>query len=95
MNITTTILTVGTALRHAHDQGAPVHVLVGTTWLDGTVDDVDGEGVVLSSPDGERTVVRIAGITAVRIRRAAEASRPDPAYSAYDGYPMPATAAAG
>jgi len=28
MNITTTILTVGSALRHAQSHGVPVHVLV-------------------------------------------------------------------
>ena len=78
MNITTKILTVGTALRHAHDQGVPVHVLVGMTWLDGTVIDVDGEGVMLESPTGDSLVVRIAGVTAVRVERSHEPSRVEP-----------------
>lgn len=94
MNITTTILTVGSALRHAQDLGVPVHVLVGMTWLDGVVVDVDGEGVVLSSPTGESLVVRIAGITAVRVERSHEPSPDTLARPAYDGHrlrhPLPA-----
>jgi len=89
MNITTTILAVGSALRHAQSLGVPVHVLVGMTWLDGLVVDVDGEGVVLSSPTGESLVVRIAGITAVRVERSHEPSQVTPERPSYDGLPFP------
>lgn len=95
MNITTTILTVGTALRHAHDQGTPVHVLVGTTWLDGDVVGVDGDGVVLVSPEGESIVVRMAGISAVRVERGHQAVPVTTSFNPYDDYTMPASAAAG
>ena len=49
MNHSSTILTVGTALRHAQDGSARVHVLLGGTWMTGSVIGVDGEGAVLSA----------------------------------------------
>ena len=44
MHSSSTILTVGTALRHAQDGAVQVHVLVGGTWMTGLVIGVDGEG---------------------------------------------------
>jgi len=89
MNITTTILTVGTALRHAQAAEATVHVLLGGLWLTGSVADLDGEGVALTTTEGETVVIRIAGITAVRIERSHEPLRPAPARPAYDGLRFP------
>lgn len=67
MNNSSTILTVGTALRHAQDGAARVHVLLGGTWMTGLVIGVDGEGAVLESDNGDTTVVRMQAITAVRV----------------------------
>ena len=67
MNNSSTILTVGTALRHAQDGAARVHVLLGGTWMTGSVIGVDGEGAVLESDNGDTTVVRMQAITAVRV----------------------------
>ena len=51
MHNSSTILTVGTALRHAQDGGVQVHVLVGGCWMTGLVIGVDGEGAVLEHRD--------------------------------------------
>ena len=61
-----TIFTVGTALRRAEDNNLPVEVLVYGHWLRGTVAGVDGEGVILST-HSEHAVVRLQSISAVRI----------------------------
>ena len=80
MNHSSTILTVGTALRHAQDGSARVHVLLGGTWMTGSVIGVDGEGAVLESENGDTTVVRMQAITAVRVENlGAEKRRPQPA----------------
>ena len=89
MNITTTILTVGTALRHAQQAGVTVEVLLGNQWMSGQVTAVDGEGVCMLMPDGGATVIRISGITAVRIDALAE---PEPAGAdAVRRVPLPKT----
>jgi len=87
MNITTTILTVGTALRHAQQAGVTVEVLLGNQWMSGQVTAVDGEGVCMLMPDGGATVIRISGITAVRIDALAEPERPE--RTPYDGFRFP------
>lgn len=82
MHNSSTILTVGTALRHAQDGGVPVHVLVGGIWMTGMVAGVDGEGAVLQTDDGDTTVVRIQAVTAVRVEQVLDAeqpARPEPA----------------
>jgi len=79
MNISSTILTVGTALRHAEDGGARVHILLGGTWMIGTVVGVDSEGVVLQSADGDVTVVRLQAVNAVRVEQVSPDPRPAPA----------------
>ena len=88
MNITTTILTVGTALRHAQQAGATVEVLLGTSWISGQVSAVDGEGACMVTPDGGATVIRIASISAVRIEALAEPESP-PERAPYDGFRFP------
>src|ERR687895_2679777 len=67
MSTSSTMLTLGTALRHAHDGGTQVHALVGGMWISGTVVALDGEGVVLLTPEGETVVVRLRAVTAVRV----------------------------
>jgi hypothetical protein len=80
MNHSSTILTVGTALRHAQDGAARVHVLLGGTWMTGSVIGVDGEGAVLESDNGDTTVVRMQAITAVRVEELGKQKRrPKPA----------------
>ena len=94
MNMSTTILTVGTALRHAHNNDSPVHVLCGTTWMTGRVIGLDGEGVALYTPDEETLVVRIAGISAVRIKSGVvEVPEDRSKRSQYDGLKFPTTLA--
>jgi hypothetical protein len=62
----TTIFTVGTALRRAETNHLPVEVLVQGNWLRGTVAGIDGQGVILST-HSEHSVVRLESISAVRI----------------------------
>ena len=62
----TTIFTVGTALRRAENNHLPVEVLVHGHWIRGTVAGVDGQGVILST-HSEHAVVRLESISAVRI----------------------------
>jgi hypothetical protein len=66
MHSSTTIFTVGTALRRAENNHLPVEVLVHGHWLRGTVAGVDGQGVILST-HSEHSVVRLESISAVRI----------------------------
>jgi hypothetical protein len=61
-----TLFTVGTALRRAEDNRLPVEVLVHGHWLRGTVAGLDGQGVILST-HAEHSVVRLESISAVRI----------------------------
>jgi len=61
-----TLFTVGTALRRAEDNRLPVEVLVHGHWLRGTVAGLDGQGVILST-HAEHSVVRLESIIAVRI----------------------------
>jgi hypothetical protein len=66
MHSSTTIFTVGTALRRAENNHLPVEVLVHGQWLRGNVAGVDGQGVILST-HSEHSVVRLESISAVRI----------------------------
>jgi hypothetical protein len=61
-----TIFTIGTALRRAESTNMPVEVLVQGHWLSGLVAGVDGHGLVLST-HSEHSVVRLESIIAVRI----------------------------
>jgi hypothetical protein len=67
MNFESMILSVGTALRRAQEAGMTVHVLVGGLWMTGRVTALDGEGVVITSAEGDTTVMRIQGVVAVRV----------------------------
>lgn len=79
-----TIYTVGTALRRAHENGLTVSVLVEGHWLDGQIGGLDGDGLLLAADDDSHAVVRLSSITAVKVGRpAATPSTP------YEGRPMP------
>ncbi len=82
------IYTVGTALNRAHDNGAPVQVLVEGQWLTGEVVAVDGHGLVLKSDELEHCVVRIGSVSAVRVFAEAPARVPITA----GAFAMPAAA---
>ncbi len=62
-----TLYTIGTALSRARDHGVVVRVLVAGHWIEGLVSDVDGHGVVLTGSGTDHHVVRIDGISAVRV----------------------------
>ena len=66
MHGSSTMFTVGTALRRAEDNHLPVEVLVHGQWLRGNVAGLDGEGVVLST-HSEHSIVRLESVSAVRI----------------------------
>jgi hypothetical protein len=61
-----TLFTVGTALRRAEDNHLPVEVLVHGQWIRGNVAGMDGQGVILST-HSEYSVVRLDAVSAVRI----------------------------
>jgi hypothetical protein len=66
MTHSSTVFTVGTALRRAEANHLPVEVLVQGHWLSGTVVGLDGQGVILST-HAEHSVVRLESISVVRI----------------------------
>jgi hypothetical protein len=80
MHSSSTMFTVGTALRRAEDNHLPVEVLVHGEWLRGNVAGLDSEGVVLSTHT-EHSVVRLGSISVVRIP---ETMADAPAAEAYD-----------
>jgi hypothetical protein len=61
-----TLFTVGTALRRAESNHLPVEVLVHGHWVRGNVAGLDGEGVILST-HSEHSVVRLESVSVVRI----------------------------
>jgi hypothetical protein len=64
---TSTIYTIGTALKRAGESNQSVHILIEGHWLSGEVKGVDGYGLVLVSPNNEHSIVRLEAISAVRI----------------------------
>ncbi|HEY3529951.1 MAG TPA: hypothetical protein VGK78_12450 [Nocardioides sp.] len=66
--MSSTLYTIGTALRRAHDHHLPVAVLVEGQWLRGGVVAVDGHGAILELDEDEHSVVRLERISAVRVR---------------------------
>jgi hypothetical protein len=81
--VSTTLYTIGTALRRAHENGMQVALLVESHWLQGRVAGIDGHGVILDfEEDQEHSVVRLERISAVRIHGllpAAATTMPGPA----------------
>lgn len=60
-----TILSVGTLLSRAEEQGTPVRVLVEGNWITGTPIASDSHGVVLDNPDDGQYLVKSTSVTAV------------------------------
>lgn len=60
-----TILTMGTLLSRAQDQGIPVRILVEGQWISGTPIASDSHGVVLDNPDEGQYLVKSVAVTAV------------------------------
>jgi hypothetical protein len=82
-----TVFTIGSALRQAENDGVPVKLMVDGEWFDGEVAGLDGDGVLLESPDGE-VVVRLTSISVVRLLRMAQEEQAAPVA------PAPASVAA-
>ena len=81
--MSSTLYTIGTALRRAHAGRLHVDLLVETHWLEGRVLAVDGHGVILELEESEiHSVVRLESVAAVRVHgtapptRAAEPTQP-------------------
>ena len=67
--MSSTLYTIGTALRRAHDHHLSVALLDESHWMQGQVVAVDGHGVLLDvAEDDEHSVVRLEAISAVRVR---------------------------
>lgn len=60
-----TILTVGTLLSRAEDQGIPVRILVEGQWISGTPIASDSHGVVLDNPEEGQFLVKSTSVTCV------------------------------
>jgi hypothetical protein len=61
------IFTIGTALRRAEDNNVPVEVLIEGQWIKGSIAALDGDGLVLVTPERVQCVVRNAHISVVRM----------------------------
>ena len=59
------LMTMGTAIRHAQDNGLSVAVLVRGVWMEGSVINLDGHGAVLNDGD-HATAIRLDAVDAVR-----------------------------
>lgn len=64
-----TILTVGTLLSRAQDQGMRVRALVQGEWLEGVPVASDSHGVVLDDPQEGQYLIRLEAVTAVHYVR--------------------------
>jgi hypothetical protein len=58
-------MTMGTAIRHAQDNGLEVAILVRGVWMEGSVINLDGHGAVLNDGD-HATAIRLDAVDAVR-----------------------------
>ncbi|QIK74155.1 hypothetical protein [Nocardioides piscis] len=92
-SMSSTILTIGTALSRAKDADIPVELLVAGQWLSGMVSSFDGHGLVLHGADDGLSVLRMSSIDVVRVRHA-EAFEGTPQVEAHaepdEAHPMPA-----
>jgi len=80
--MSSTLYTIGTALRRAHDAHLQVALLVEGQWLRGGVAAVDGHGVILELDEDEHSVVRLESISAVRVRGSLPAAARDAKHEA-------------
>lgn len=91
MNAQTSMrFTVGTVLRHAHEAGIPVRVLVQGQWIEGVPVGTDDLGVVLQA-GASQSLVRLEAVSAVTLTREADAFVAGPADAdvVREGYPAP------
>lgn len=99
--ISSTIYTIGTALRRAKDADVSVELLIAGTWIGGMVNAMDGHGIVLHGANDELSIIRMSSIDAVRVQNAAafdgtpqvEAHRAEDPMAEHEARPMPAAAA--
>jgi hypothetical protein len=90
--MSSTLYTIGTALRRAHDNGRQVAVLVESHWLEGRVAALDGYGVLLDlDEECEHSVVRLESISAVRVHGALSAEPTTEDYEPASRLPAHAT----
>jgi hypothetical protein len=75
--MSSTLYTIGTALRRAHAHHLQVALLVEGQWLRGGVAAVDGHGAILELDEDEHSVVRLEAISAVRVRGSLPATSRD------------------
>jgi len=61
------LLTVGTALDRAKDEGTVVRLNIAGDWVTGRVINSDGHGVAILESNGDLCVVRQEAVTAVRM----------------------------
>ena len=85
-----TIYTIGTVLRRAHDNDLPVDVLAEGHWLAGRVLALDGHGVVLTNDELGYAVIRLTSVSAVRVIDPAMARTAGAPEVAADTPPLPA-----
>jgi sRNA-binding regulator protein Hfq len=90
MHGSSTIFTIGTALRRAEDNNLPVEALVHGQWLRGNVAGVDEQGVILST-HSEHAIVRLEAISAVRIPETMEDAPVAESFDAYHQLTMSAS----
>jgi hypothetical protein len=94
--MSSTLYTIGTALRRAHSSRLHVDLLVETHWLEGRVVAIDGHGVILDLEETDvHSVVRLESVSAVRVHGTAPATPttdpgPPPVEVAEQGTLMPA-----
>jgi hypothetical protein len=96
----TTVYTIGTALRRAHDNDLAVSVLIGGQWIAGQIGGLDGEGLLLTSPDDTQATIRLGSISAVKVQapvgtsadlhQARSLPSPDPLTDRYEAPDLPA-----
>ena len=68
--VSSTMLSVGTLLRHAEDVGADVRVLVQGAWIGGRVVGCDGLGAVIDDGEGQQSLVRLDQVAAITFSQA-------------------------
>lgn len=71
-----TILTVGTLLSRAQDQGMRVRALVQGEWLEGVPVASDSHGVVLDDPEEGQYLIRLEAVMAIHYVRHPQAEEP-------------------
>ena len=71
------ILTIGSALTRAEQDGSEVAVLVQGEWFRGHVRGLDGHGLMLDDGQGHDVLVRLEHVAVLRIDQEAEIRSPE------------------